>query len=182
MNLLVKNNSKVDFKFEQGLDAFYPETNFKVLSPDNNARYTWILDNVSSDGEEMIHLFKLKGNYPVKLLAENENGCTSSESKNLEISSDYNLLAPNSFSPNFDGINDEFIPEALKYLNLPFKINIYDRQQGLVFQSNRADYTWDGRNINTGDLCGQGAYLWVVDLTMKDGNVERYSGTITLLK
>jgi len=182
MMVNVKENTAIDFKFEQVGEAFYPETKFQVLSPEKNTKYTWSIDNFTFQGEDFTHLFNNKGNYPVQLLAENENGCSNKEIKNVEISTDYNLLAPNSYSPNFDGINDDFIPEALKYLNLPFKMNIYSRQNILVFQTNRSDLPWDGRNINNGETCGQGAYLWIVELTNKEGKIEKYSGTITLLK
>lgn len=182
MEIIVKENNSIDFKFEQVGEAFYPETKFQVLSPEKNIKYTWSIDNFTFEGNEIAHLFNNKGNYPVQLLAENENGCSSTEIKNVEISTDYNLLSPNSFSPNFDGINDAFIPEALKYLNLPFKMIIYSRQNSIVFQTNRVDLPWDGRNMNNGETCGQGAYLWIVELTNKDGEIEKYSGTITLLK
>ena len=182
VEIVVKENASVDFKFEQVGDAFYPETSFQVLAPEKNVTYTWVIDNFTFHGEDFTHLFNNKGNYPVQLLAENENGCSSTEIKNVEISTDYNLLAPNSFSPNFDGINDAFIPEALKYLNLPFKMIIYSRQNNIVFQTNRVDLHWDGRNMNNGETCGQGAYLWIVELTNKQGEMEKYSGTITLLK
>lgn len=178
----VKENTIADFKFTQVGDAWYPETKFNILSTEKNTNYSWMIDNKIFTGEEVVYLFNKKGNYPVSLLAENHSGCTFTESKNIEISTDYNLLAPIAFTPNMDGLNDEFIPEALKYLNLPFKMNIYDRQQGLVFQSNRADFTWDGRNMNSGEACGQGAYLWVVELTNKNGEIEQYTGTITILK
>jgi gliding motility-associated-like protein len=182
VEFIVKENSSVDYKFEQVGEAFYPETKFQVLSPEKNIKYTWSIDNFTFEGNEIAHLFNNKGNYPVQLLAENENGCSSTEIKNVEISTDYNLLSPNSFSPNFDGINDAFIPEALKYLNLPFKMIIYSRQNTIVFQTNRVDLPWDGRNMNNGETCGQGAYLWIVELTNKEGEIEKYSGTITLLK
>lgn len=182
VNLTVKENPRIDFKYAQEGDAYYPETKFNVLSDDKNVKYNWIVENKSFVGEEMVYLFNNKGNYPVKLLSENSNGCSNEVIQNIEISTDYNLLAPNSFSPNFDGINDDFIPEALKYLNLPFKMVIYNRQNSIIFQTNRSDLPWDGRNMNNGETCGQGAYLWIVELTNKEGKVEQYSGTITLLK
>lgn len=182
IQLEVKENIPVDFKFEQTGDAFYPETKFNVLSVEKNVKYTWIMNGQTFTGEEIIHLFNDKGTYPVQLMAENEEGCKALESKNIEIGTDYNLLAPIAFTPNFDGLNDVFIPEALKYLNLPFTLNIYDRQQGIVFQSTRANIPWDGKNMNTGEFGSQGAYLWVVELTNKKGEIEQYSGTITILK
>ena len=182
VQVTVKENTPADFKFVQVGDAWYPETKFSILSTEKNTNYSWMIDNKIFTGEEVIYLFNKKGNYPVSLVAENQSGCTFTESKNIEISTDYNLLAPIAFTPNMDGLNDEFIPEALKYLNLPFKMNIYDRQQGLVFQSNRADFMWDGRNMNTAEACGQGAYLWVVELINKKGETEQYTGTITILK
>jgi gliding motility-associated-like protein len=115
-------------------------------------------------------------------MATAKNGCIRTENKTIEVNNDYNLLAPIAFTPNSDGLNDVFIPEALKVLNLPFKMNIYDRQQGLVYQTARIDGPWDGKSLKSGEACAQGAYLWMVELTGKNGKVEMFSGTITILK
>lgn len=180
--LNVKETPKVDFTYKQIGDAYYPETKFETLSESNFDDLTWTLDGKSFSSEEVIYIFNKKGNYPVTVEATFENGCKFTESKNIEINNDYNLLAPIAFTPNADGINDVFIPEALKVLNLPFKMTIYDRNQGYVYQTSRVDAPWNGRNLNTNEICGQGSYLWVVELTNKKGETELYSGTITLLK
>lgn len=180
--LNVKETPKVDFTYNQIGDAYYPETKFETLPDSEFDHLTWTLDGKSFSNEEVVYIFNKKGNYPVTVEATFENGCTFSESKNIEINNDYNLLAPIAFTPNADGINDVFIPEALKVLNLPFKMTIYDRNQGYVYQTSRVDAPWNGRNLNTNEICGQGSYLWVVELTNKKGETELYSGTITLLK
>lgn len=180
--LTVKESPVVDFNYAQVGDAAYPEMKFNIINKQENVNYVWMMDNKSFTGEEIMYLFKNKGYYPVQLLAETTNGCSRTENKNIEISDDYNLLAPIAFTPNSDGHNDVFIPVALTTLNLPFKLFIYDRQEGLVYQTSRSDAPWDGRNMSTGENCNQGAYQWIVELVGKDGKTEQYRGTITILK
>lgn len=182
MYLNVKESPKVDFTYKQIGDAYYPETKFETLTDSEFDNLAWTIDGKSFTSEEAIYIFNKKGNYPVTVEATLENGCKIQESKNIEINNDYNLLAPIAFTPNSDGLNDDFIPEALKVLNLPFKMTVYDRNQGYVYQTSRVDAPWNGRNLNTNEICGQGTYLWVVELTNKKGEQELYSGTITLLK
>ncbi len=178
----VKESPSVDFNYSLVGDAAYPEMKFNIINKLENVNYVWMMDNKSFTGEEIMYLFKNKGYYPVQLVAETSNGCSRTENKNIEISNDYNLLAPIAFTPNSDGHNDVFIPVALTTLNLPFKLFIYDRQEGLVYQTSRADAPWDGRNMSTGENCNQGAYQWIVELVGKDGKTEQYRGTITILK
>ena len=77
-------------------------------------------DGSISNEKDPNHTYRNKGQYLVSLAATNSEGCTSNINKDILINEDYNLLAPNSFTPNGDGINDYFLPAALKSFKRKF--------------------------------------------------------------
>jgi len=79
----------------------------------------------------------------------------------------FQYYAPNSFSPNEDGINDEFkvfFPEGLPISD--FSLQIYDRWGGLLFTTQDPNTAWDGKK--RGVLLPTGAYFWRMQLTYED--------------
>ena len=80
------------------------------------------------------------------------------------------LYIPNAFTPNGDGINDEFkiqIPEELQIVN--FEISIFEPSGRLIFHSKNPSQGWDGNY--QGGKSPQGAYFYVV--TYKDKMNEK---------
>ena len=95
------------------------------------------------------------------------------------------VYVPNAFSPNDDGINDEFQP--FLNLNLALKnysLQIYNRWGGLVFESRENNATWNGRIKNV--LAPSGVYFWVLQYELDTENdtrkVERLSGEVMLIR
>jgi len=58
------------------------------------------------------------------------------------------LTVPNAFSPNVDGINDDFCLQGWNHCVETFEIVIYDRWGEQVFISNNPDFCWDGTYKN----------------------------------
>lgn len=139
-------------------------------------------NNHTSSNKTAIHHFKKKGQYTVLLTAENEFGCAQTLSKTIVVNEDFNLLAPNSFTPNGDGINDYFIPEALKTMNTKFTMKVISQTEGLVFETKSSNVMWNGINQQDGTVCKEGNYLWIVTLTNEYGETEQYKGAVLLLK
>ena len=80
------------------------------------------------------------------------------------------LYIPNAFTPNGDGINDEFkiqIPEELQIVN--FEMSIFEPSGRLIFHSKNPSQGWDGNY--QGGYSPQGAYFYVV--TYKDKMNEK---------
>lgn len=88
------------------------------------------------------------------------------------------LFFPTAFTPNGDGLNDEFKPEGL--YDGPMELLVYDRWGHLVFTSNQMSMAWDG-TIN-GQPANDGLYTWVC-LTQSCSNDKVISkGQIRLLR
>lgn len=168
-NFLIQENANM---------ALVPEVYFKNLS-ENYKRIVWKGENITdSDKKTSTGFYRNKGSYDVTLIVENKLGCVDSITKSFAVAEDYNLMAPPNFTPNDDGINDYFIPEALNSLNKAFDMQIINPRDGkLVFETDNSMAPWDGKYIQTGEAAEEGHYAWTVKLD--DGSV--YSGTVKLI-
>ncbi len=158
-------------------------TAFFSQNIEEGEKITWEIEDLHrSYAKEFAYEFKKKGTYQVKCTIINEFGCSSTKTDHIKINHDYNLLAPSSFTPNGDGINETFIPKALLVSELPFTMTIYDKSGKLVYQTTDANSPWDG--LYTKDLrkAPEGSYVWNVVIEHTNAAPERYQGTVTLLK
>lgn len=170
-----------NFEIEYLTDAIIPSV--KVYSEIDLPTYHWEFEGgTSSSDASPEKSFKRKGYYNISLTSQDHNGCQSKTTKKAIIKDDYNLLAPNSFTPNGDGINDYFIPEALKTMDAQFTMTIYSKNQGLIFETKNINQQWDGSNQQNGENCIEGTYIWVVSLINPNGQSEQYKGAVLLLK
>ncbi len=137
--------------------------------------YRWDFgDGSTSTVAHPDHIYKKAGVYTVHLVVANGNGCEDNTERTVRIEEDYNLRAMGTFSPNGDGSDDVFIPEALKTLGARFQLTIMESKTGVVvYETNDPQRPWNGKVANKGDACPQGEYVWMVE--MKDG--ERLGGT-----
>lgn len=139
----------------------------------NALTYNW------SDGPVLpVRTFDTKGNYRVQIsntceelvldvVFEKEDCCT--------------FYAPNAFSPNQDGNNDDFQiffnTEVCGILE-DFQLQVFDRWGGKVFETEEINFRWNGRKNE--QLVQPGAYFWRMAYT-SDGNTEQAYGEILLV-
>ncbi|HEU4716208.1 MAG TPA: gliding motility-associated C-terminal domain-containing protein [Bacteroidia bacterium] len=147
-----------------------------VPAPDNIVSWTWDFgDGQFSTQQNPSHDFNGSGTYTVTLTATSGAGCTDTVQSVVTVLE--GILIPNVFSPNGDGVNDEFyIPNSgLK----EYKIEIYDRWGVKVFESDAPDIHWDGRSTS-GQPCTDGTYYYILHAV---SNVADYSttGFVTLI-
>ena len=87
------------------------------------------------------------------------------------------IFAPNAFSPNGNGQNEEWFVYANPYVG-DFTIFIYTRWGELVFQSNSIDFRWDG--IYKGRPLPVSSYAYVMRFTSalepESGEIEQHGG------
>lgn len=146
--------------------------------------YLWDFgDGSTSTLQVPTHVYKKKGDYAVSLIVTNAIGCTDRTERMVRIKEDYNLLAAPAFSPNGDGVEEHFMPEALKTLERRFRMTIHDPATGaLMYETSDLKRPWNGRVNGVGAPCATGDYVWMVE--MKDGEAlgGTYTGTVSLLR
>ncbi|MDQ8051447.1 MAG: gliding motility-associated C-terminal domain-containing protein [Pedobacter sp.] len=141
--------------------------------------YEWDFgDGQTSTATSPLHIFN-KGKYTIKLTASSSNGCLNSISMGtLVVLSQGTLLVPNSFSPNGDGINDQFNIN-IAYLK-KFNINIFNRYGVKLFTSYSVFDSWDG--TFKGKQLPTGTYYYQLKGTDFNGQEVSYSGSVTVFR
>ena len=99
------------------------------------------------------------GNYWVKEMVTDQFGCKDSLSKEVVVPP--NLFIPNVFTPNGDGVNDEFIIDGLG-ASLQ-SLRIFNRWGSEVYSASTAPNFWNGLNLN-GEPCPEGTYFYIAEI------------------
>lgn len=119
-----------------------------------------------------------KGNYDVTVF--DENGCTGTGSIEIGEYVCCHLFLPNAFSPNGDGLNDQFAPKFNETVQA-YQIHIYNRYGQLVFTSLNPEEAWTG--LFNGVPLPVGIYYYQGYYTcMGKKNITEFTGEVTLLR
>ena len=92
------------------------------------------------------------------------------------------IYFPTAFTPNGDGINDEFGPGPLSNLVgiTDYALHVYNRYGELVFFSRNPYKKWDGKY--KGRLSGNMNYVWQAEYKRSNGAKEFQKGSISIIK
>ncbi|WP_396194669.1 gliding motility-associated C-terminal domain-containing protein, partial [Flavobacterium sp.] len=113
------------------------------------------------------------------------SGCEGSV--RLEVTVDLtvcdDILIPDGYSPNNDGINDTFEIENLPILYPNFKLEVYNRYGNLIYTGNRNTPNWDGTTTVSGlnlgnNILPNGVYFYI--LYFNDGVRKPVQGRVYL--
>ena len=98
-----------------------------------------------------------------------------------DFQQDITIYAPNSFSPNGDGINDTFkvvVSDSALVKKSEHRFNIYTTSGLKVFESHKIYEAWNGT------FSGKkmyGTFVWEIQLIFKDGSENyNYQGTVSI--
>lgn len=137
-------------------------------------------DGNTSTQESPVHQYSRQGYYTVTLTTVDSMGCRNTRQKSNYIEVDYqvNLIVPNAFTPNGDGINDFFKLEQKMMQSI--QIEIFDRWGNMVFRATELGFRWDG--ALAGQPLPEGTYVYYLKGMARDGQPVERSGSITLLR
>jgi gliding motility-associated-like protein len=111
------------------------------------------------------------------------NGCMDSDTVLLRPC-ELLIWIPNVFSPNGDGLNDEFIAKYNHRVSITFKMMIFNKWGEQLFSSDDISKGWDG--TYKGVPCPPDNYTWVVSfeapITYNFVQRSPQQGTVMLLK
>ena len=104
------------------------------------------------------------------------NGCSDTICQKEIISMPPDV--PNGFSPNGDGINDEFYVCGGPFKKLDFKI--YNNWGELIFESDKQSLGWDGKRKGVDQAIG--VYVYTLSVITENDVTHELHGDVTLLR
>jgi gliding motility-associated-like protein len=143
--------------------------------------YTWTFgDGNSSTLTNPTNTYTNVGTY-LAVLTASAAGCpnTSTISVTITVEVPTTIIIPNVFSPNGDGINDQFFIPNTGMANL--NCDIFNRWGELLFTITAPDQAWDGR-IPNGDKAPDGVYMFILQAQGLNGKEYKQQGTLTLIR
>lgn len=124
-----------------------------------------------------VHQFPDSGTFSIKQWASTNKGCQDSFEKTLDILFMYTLHIPTAFTPNADGLNDEFKPIGMGIKE--FYIQVYNRWGQMVFNGKNFE-AWDGKYLNENSL--QGVYSYLIQVRDYKGKRHYYHGNVNVIR
>ena len=128
-----------------------------------------------------VHVYDALGTYTISLTVEDLYGCFDTYFQTIDITKGYEIILPNAFTPNGDGINETIRPVSNCMTKI--KMSIYDTWGSLIYvevAENQDIYGWDG--TIDGNPAENGNYIMVVEATTFNGAVIDLNGPVTLIK
>jgi gliding motility-associated-like protein len=173
----------VDFYHEpEKITILNPEVSFINLSSNDDTILWDFGDNQTSDEWEPIHTYDSLGWFEVILKVQNNEGCADSIAKQLLVENNLIYYFPSSFTPDGDGLNDEFGVSGFRIDKIQnYQFQITNRWGEIVFYSEDVNAKWDGKTSQGNDAM-PGSYLWSVRIVDELGKVTRKFGDFTLLR
>ncbi|MFT6865443.1 MAG: gliding motility-associated-like protein [Cyclobacteriaceae bacterium] len=153
-----------------------------ITVTNSNAETIYFEENRSASN---IHIEDLDtGLYYVSARQVVEPQCLQTDTVHLiaELKCFRTIAAPNAFSPNGNGMNEEFFVFPNEFINA-FEIFIYNRWGQIVYNSKDVNFRWDGRFQNQPAPPTTYAYKMIFTSTLEPeiGEIIQY-GSITLIR
>lgn len=162
---------------EEVRNIIKPRFEFTDLSTENVTNWDWNFGDGTYDSDQNpVHYYDAIGDYGVQLIVETQYGCLDTTGIHVKVEPVYTFYIPNAFTPNADGHNEEFFGTGEGFTE--YSMFVYDRWGELIFESNDADFKWDG--TFKGKQVQQGTYAYRFYIIDWQGHDHQYEGHVTL--
>ncbi len=149
----------------------------------NIRAYEWLPIDINSGGPSTS--FNAAGNLNVRIIVEDTRGCRASDGFFLSVAIG-DLYAPSAFSPNGDGVNDQFTLYSDNGSGeIIERLQIFDRWGNVLFTTekilpNDDAQGWDG--TCRGKPAPPGVYMYHALVRFGNGVEKFYTGDLTLVR
>ncbi len=181
-----KDSDNADSKNEsEPLVMQIKEVNNKDLlyfffSPQKAELYEWWINGkLISNNSTLNYNFEEDGVQQIRLVTTSDDGTKNEISQTVEAYRNIIFNLPNAFSPNGDGMNDNFDVQAgVEHVQHIDRLIISDKQGKTIYEST-TKFVWDGNSMD-GNICPSGVYTYTIFATDKKSKPQLKGGTIQL--
>ena len=117
--------------------------------------------------------------------AQDEKGCITNDSLEIRIIDNFNVFAPNVFSPNYDGINDGFTIFPNPGAKSIKRLRVFNRWGACVYEGKdltpgETSEGWDG--TFKGQECNPDVYAFYAEVEFLNERIQVLKGSVTLVR
>lgn len=163
-----------------------PEICFTDHSTSDVVTWYWNFDDpndqTGSTMQNNCHTYSDTGTYCPTLIVHNVHGCWSTATNCLRIQPYFTLYVPNAFTPDGDGLNDEFIPQGSTIDESSYELLIFDRWGKGIFKSTAWGKGWDGKVTGGSQVVPIGVYVWKIKVRDYTGAPHILTGHVSVIK
>lgn len=129
--------------------------------------------------QSLDYTFNDEGTYYIRYVGSNADGSCEIFGDTYTVGVGASeLKIPNAFTPNGDGVNDEWKVAYRSLVN--FHCTIFDRYGNELFRFSDPNKGWDGKY--RGKYVSPGVYFYVIEATGADGKKYKKGGDINIIK
>ncbi len=168
-----------DFSVNAGLDDSIQLGESTLLAATGGgASYTWDPTDFLANPDSQSTIASPFQHTTYTVHAIDSNGCAASDDVDIYVFLDKMVFIPNAFSPNGQADNNlhYVFGKGIHSINM----KIFNRWGEKMWENNDINQGWDGSYH--GQACMPGVYVYSLLVYFRDGQEERYEGSITLIK
>jgi gliding motility-associated-like protein len=177
---------KMSFRFAQATIEMTIDTCAKTVllgTPTDNAlNYLWLLPNGKTSilKNPTVTIDEIN-NKEITLILNANSNCADTTKKTLNFNESLNNVKfSNVFTPNNDGVNDEFYIEGISKCG-EYELTIFNRWGQEIFKTNANEPKWNGKT-NTGQDALPGVYYYLGYYKKQNQPETKLHGSVTLIR
>jgi len=160
-----------------------PLVKFKDLSIGDPEKWEWNFGGeANSTLKDPNYNFNTIGQYPVLLTVTNKFGCENTSIQHIRVLPEFTFFAPNSFTPNDDGLNDIFLPAGMGWNIDAYNLMIFNRWGQKIFHTNDHTQGWNGKIKESDTSVETGSYIYKAQVYDNYKKLHEYTGTVFVIK
>jgi gliding motility-associated-like protein len=114
-----------------------------------------------------------------KLSVTDNMGCVNIVTQKISLPNNCDILVPNTFTPDGNGLNDYLYPVNIRNM-VTYSFRILNRYGVTVFQTTDKSKKWDGNY--KGKKADPGVYVWIIHCIDAAGRIIDERGSTLLLR
>ncbi|MBC8045759.1 MAG: gliding motility-associated C-terminal domain-containing protein [Fimbriimonadaceae bacterium] len=165
---------------DAGPDKIMALGTFTQLFANGGETYLWVPGETLSDSTADNPIATPDDTITYLLTGTDEFGCVNWDSVTVFVIDPAFIQNPNIFTPNYDGVNDKYLPNV-EGLGVLIDFQVYNRWGALVYDWSAGEQGWDG-TVN-GKMQEIGTYLVLIEAYDSIKQVEiRKTANVILMK